>query len=103
MCKSGVRRAAPWAAAMLLSFLVGCQPEARSEAKMQMTAPPRTTAVERTARPADPLPAAPPQAKSPTVAPVAPAKPVDADSVEDRHPSRWPKKLRAKFAMVVDY
>jgi len=30
----------------------------------------------------------------------SPSKPSDADSAEDRHPSRWPKKLRAKYAMA---
>ena len=99
-------RAVPFAAAMLLGLIVGCQPAARSEARMQMTVPPRTTTVERPVRTANPMPSAPRQAQTPALAPVTPAepsKPVDADSDEDRHPSRWPKKLRAKFAMVIDY
>lgn len=102
MLKHGIRRAAPGTAALFLSLLVGCHPSARSEPAMRMIAPPRTTAVERPVRAADPLPPTSPQSESPTVSPEAPSKPTDADSAEDRHPSRWPKKLRAKFAMLVD-
>ena len=103
MFKIGVRRAAPVAVALLLSVLMGCQPAARSEAPVRMVSPPRTTAVERPVRTADPIRAVPRQAETPAIAPAEPSKPSDADSAEDRHPSRWPKKLRAKFAMVIDY
>ena len=102
MCKFRVRRAAPMAAALLLGLLTGCQPEARSEPRVRMIAPPKTTAAERPVRTADPIRAVPRQAETPMVAPAEPSKPTDADSAEDRHPSRWPKKLRAKFAMLVD-
>ncbi len=97
-----VRQAAPIAGAVMLMLLTGCQPAARSETHMRMVAPPRTTAVQRPVRTVDPLRVTPRQAETPVIAPVEPSKPTDADSVEDRHPSRWPKKLRAKFAMVID-
>ena len=102
MSMHGIRRAASGAAALLLTLIVGCSPAARSESSVRMIAPPRTTAVERPVRTADPIRVAPRQAESPAVTPEAPSKPTDADSAEDRHPSRWPKKLRAKFAMIVD-
>lgn len=97
-----VQRAAPIAAALMLMLLTGCQPAARSEPHIRLVAPPRTTAVQRPVRTVDPLRVTPRQAETPVIAPAEPAKPTDADSVEDRHPSRWPKKLRAKFAMVID-
>lgn len=103
MCKIRVRRAAPLAAALMFGLLTGCQPEARSEPRVRMISAPKTTAAERPVRTADPIRALPRQAETPVAAPAEPSKPADADSAEDRHPSRWPKKLRAKFAMVIDY
>jgi len=102
MSMHGFRRPACAMAALFLAFLVGCQPTERSSTGVRMIAPPRTTAVERPVRTADPIQAEPQQVEMPAAAPETPTKPHDADSVEDRHPSRWPKKLRAKFAMLVD-
>jgi len=90
------------AVAMMLGLLAGCQPAVRSEPRVRMVSPPKTTAAERSVRTVNPMPVTPRQAERPAIVPVEPAKPADADSVEDRHPSRWPKKLRAKFAMVMD-
>lgn len=53
-----------------------------------------TTEAVRAPSPAKPSP------QSPSAVPETPSKPSDADSAEDRHPSRWPKKLRAKYAMA---
>lgn len=102
MCKFRVRRAAPMGAALLLGLLMGCQPESRSEPRVRMISPPKTTAAERPVRTVDPMPARQRPTETPEITPVEPTKPTDADSAEDRHPSRWPKKLRAKFAMLVD-
>lgn len=102
MVNHGIRGIAFGAAALVFSSLLGCQPAAQSNNRMRMTAPPRTTSMERPVRTADPVKSRPQQTESPVVAPEPAAKPFDADSTEDRHPSRWPKKLRAKFAMLID-